>query len=108
MPTLEASGTLTADGTEQTLITLTTNKTFLLSVDTGNMVNGETIEVSIYTKCLTGGISRLAYFVSYSHVQGTPQKFSVPVPSDIEFKATLTQTAYVTAYKTFPWKVLSL
>lgn len=108
MPTLESSGTCTADGTQQTLAALTTNKTFVLCVDMGAMVNGEEVELKIYTKCLTGGTSRIAYYAYYTQVQGTPQKFSVPVPSDIEFKATLKQVLYVTAYKDFPWKILSL
>ena len=108
MPTLEASGTLTADGTEQTLTTLTSNKTFILVVDTANMVNGEEVGLKVYSTCLAAGASRLAYYACYIHTQGIPLKFSVPVPSDISFIATLKQVAYVTAYKTFPWKVLSL
>ena len=35
-------------------------------------------------------------------------KYSVPVPADISIRGTLKQTAYVTAYKDFPWNLLSL
>ncbi len=107
MPTSIASGTLTADGTEQTLATDTTNKNYILVVDTANLVNGETVELRLYTKCLTGGTERLAYLATYVHAQGEPMKYSIPVPADISLKATLKQTAYVSAYKTFPWKLLS-
>ncbi len=108
MPTSIASGTLTADGTEQQLAVDTTNKIYVLVVDTANLVNGETVELRLYTKCLSGGTERLAYLATYAHAQGEPMKYSIPVPADISLKATLKQTAYVTAYKDFPWKLLSL
>ncbi len=108
MPTSIASGTVTANGTEQTLATDTTNHTYVLAVDTANLINGETVEWRIYTKCLTGGTERLAYLATYVNAQGEPMKYSVPVPADISCKVTLKQTVYVTAYKDFPWKLLSL
>ena len=108
MPTSIASGTVTANGTEQTLTTDTTNKNYVLVADLSTLVNGETVELRLYTKCLSGGAEVLAYVVSYSNIQGDPMKYSVPVPADISLKATLKQTVYVSAYKTFPWKLLSL
>ncbi len=108
MPTSIASGTLTADGTEQNLATDTGNKNYVLVVDTANLVNGETVELRLYTKCLTGGTERLAYLATYNQAQGEPMKYSVPVPADISLRATLKQTAYVSTYKNFPWKLLSL
>ena len=106
MPTLEDSGTKTADGTEQTLTTLDTNGVFILEVDTGAMTNGNTLELKIYTKVLTGGTSRLAYVATYSNVQATPNKYSVPVHSGIEFIATLKQLA--ATYRDYPWAVYSI
>ena len=108
MPTSLGSNTITADGTEQDLATDTSNKNIVLVVDTAALVNGETVELRIYTKCLTGGTERLAYMASYVNAQGDPMKYSVPVPADISLRATLKQTVYVSAYKTFPWKLLSL
>jgi len=108
MPTSIASGTLTADGTEQGLATDTANKNYVLVVDTANLVNGEAVELRLYTKCLTGGTERLAYMATYVNAQGEPMKYSVPVPADISLRATLKQTAYFSAYKAFPWKLLSL
>jgi hypothetical protein len=108
MPTSIASGTLTADGTEQDLATDTTNKNFVLAVDTANLVNGETMELRLYTKCLTGGTERLAFMATYVNAQGEPMKYSIPVPADISLRATLKQTVYVSAYKAFPWKLMSL
>jgi hypothetical protein len=108
MPTSIASGTKTADGTEQDLATDTSNKIYRLVVDTAAMVDGETVELRIYTKCLTGGAERLAYMATYVNAQAEPMKYSMEVPADIHIRASLTQTAFVTAYKDFPWKLLSL
>ena len=108
MPTSLASGTITADGTEQDLATDTNNKNVVLVVDTATLINGETLELRLYTKCLSGGTERLAYMASYVNAKGDPMKYSVPVPADISIRATLKQTVYVTGYKAFPWKLLSL
>jgi hypothetical protein len=108
MPTSIASGTVTADGTEQTLATDTANHTYVLVVDTATLVNGETLELRIYTKCLTAGTERLAYMATYVNAQGEPMKYSIPVPADISCKVTLKQSVYVSTYKAFPWKLLSI
>jgi len=108
MPTSISSGTKTADGTEQDLATSTANKNFVLVVDTAAMVNGEIIELRLYTKCLSGGTERLAYMATFIHAQAEPMKYSVPVPANISLRATLKQAAYITGYKDFPWNLLSL
>ena len=108
MPTSIASGTKTADGTEQDLATDTSNKTYVLFVSLENMVNGECVELRLYHKTLSGGAERLALPTAvYVNAQDS-DSFSVPVPADIHIRATLKQTAYVSAYKDFPWKLLSL
>jgi len=107
MPTLEASGTQTATiGTEHTLTTLTNNKTFVLVVDAANMVNGDELELRIKTKVLSGDTLQEAYFAPFRNVQGTKNKYSIPVPANIEFVATLKQTAGTG--RAFKWAVLSL
>jgi len=90
-------------GTEHTLSTQIGAGVHLLVVDTGAMALGDILELRIKTKVRTGGTSRLAYSVSYSQVQGDPNKYSVPVPSDVELVATLKQTAGTG--RTFPWKI---
>jgi hypothetical protein len=92
--------------TEHTLVTDTTGKTYVLCVDTAALVNGETLELRIYTKTLSGGTERLAYMATYVNVQQEPIKYSVPVPADISFKATLEQNGGTG--RAFPWSVLSL
>ena len=103
---LEASGTQTATvGTEHTLATLTTAKTFQLYVDLANLASGDVVELRVYLKVLSGGTSREAQYAVYSGVQGQPIVWSIPVMSDIEVKFTLYQTAGTG--RSFPWKVLS-
>lgn len=93
-------------GTEHTLVTDTTNKVYVLAVDTGNMALGDILELRIKTKVRTGGVSRQAYSKTFAHVQGDPNKYSVPVPADVEIVATLKQTAGTG--RVFPWKLLSV
>lgn len=105
MPSLLASGTVTADGTEQDLATDTTNKTVILVVDTGAMANGDVVDLKLYTKVLDGGTERLAYQATYAHAQSEANKYSVPVPANIHLRATLKQVAG--SNKAYPWALLS-
>jgi hypothetical protein len=103
--TLSASGTQTAViSTEHVLATKTDNGTYVLAVDTGAMVNGDILELRVYTKVLTGGTARVVYYAAFSHAQGEPNKYSPPVPCDIECKVTLKQTAGTG--RDFPWALL--
>ena len=105
--TLKASGTQTANvTTEHTLDTDTDSGVYVLVVDTAEMVLGDFLELRIYTKCLVGGASGLAYQASYAQPQAQPLKYSVPVPCNIECKVTLKQTAGVS--RDFPWSLLAL
>lgn len=107
MPTLIASGTQTATiSTEHDLATDTSNHTFVLVVDTASMVAGDVLELRLYTKVLSGGTERLAYPAVYSHAQGDPAKYSVPVPANIHLRATLKQTAGTG--RAYPWALLAL
>lgn len=94
MPTLENSGTQGAVvATEHTLATNTTNKTFVLAVDTANMKDVDVVTLRLKTKILSGDASQLAYGATFGNIQGEPNKYSVPVPANIELVATLEQTA---------------
>jgi hypothetical protein len=101
------SGTQSAAvGTEHTLVTDTTGHTCIFVVDTVNMVNGDVLELRLYTKVLSGGAESLAYSGSFAHAQAEPVKYSVPVPADVSIKATLKQTAGTS--RNFDWKLLGL
>lgn len=102
-----ANGTQTATvSTEHTLNTDTTGKTYILAVDTGNMVLGDELVLKIYTKVISSGTERLAYVGNFQHNQSEPNKYSVPVPANYSFKATLQQTAGTS--RAFDWAVLAL
>jgi hypothetical protein len=109
MPAIIASGTVTPTtlGVEQNFAAAdTTNKVYVLVVDATNLALGETVELRIYTKVLSTGTEHLAYRVAYNHVQGEPVKYSPPVPADVSFKATITQTGGT--LRAYDWKILSL
>ena len=107
MPTNITDGSQTATiSTEHTLATDTTNKTYVLVVDTGAMVAGDVTELRIYTIVRSGGTERLAYIQVFRDTQNEPIKYSVPVPADISCKVTLKQTAGTG--RAYPWKLLSL
>lgn len=99
-------GSVTTDGTEQTLTTQTTAATYVLVTDTANMVNGDMIELRLKTKARSGGTSRQAYVVTYQNVQGNPNKYSVPVPANVEIVATIKRVGG--SDRAYPWGLLSL
>ena len=109
--TVEASGTQAATiGTEHVLHTNSGSKTFVLIVDTVNMLIGDTLMVEVYVMVLSGGTAREAYVAMYTHAQtDEPIKISVPIPSPGQtngWKATLTQVAGTG--RNFDWTVVSV
>lgn len=93
--------------TEHTLATITTAGTFVLGVDLANLVGGDVLELRIKTKLRTsGGTSRLAYIATFTNPQLELMVYSNPVPSPVEFLATLKQTAGTG--RAFDWAVYQL
>lgn len=86
--------------------TITAAGVYVLVVDTNAMVNGDTLELRIKTKAKSGSTSRLAYYATYVNAQSDLVKYSVPVPCDVEFIATLKQTAGTG--RSFDWNILAL
>lgn len=64
-----ANGTVTTDGTLQTLSTQTAKTRYQIFVDTTNNANGDTIEISVTAKVLTGGSEVLVYYAALADVQ---------------------------------------
>lgn len=110
MPSNISDGSLTpSDNTEQTLVTDTSNRNFVLAVDLANMAGGTTPDIVVLrlkTKVRSGGTSRQAYIAQFVGVQADPNVYSVPVPANIEVVATLTQTQGT--LRSFPWALLAL
>jgi len=102
-----ANGTQTAIiGTEHALDTDETGRTYVLSVDTKNMVNSDKLELRMKIKTLSGSTSALAYLVTYEHVQSLIVKISIPIPALHQIVVTLKQTAGTG--RTYEWELLSL
>lgn len=103
---LSDSGTTAAlvIGTETTLATDTNNGTFVLQVDTSNLVLGDLLEIRIYTINLSGGTLTQSWKGTCQHAQINNEKISPFVASDQSFRGTLKQTAGTG--RTFTWKML--
>lgn len=106
--TSSASGSQTATvTTEHTLGSeITVAGTYMLVVDTANMVNGDTLELRVKTKCKSGSSAVLHQLATFADVQVTPNKYSMPVPIDTGVTFTLKQTTGTG--RAFPWNVLKV
>lgn len=111
--TAHASGTQTATGggTEDFLTSPNVAGTFVLMVDTVNMVAGDILDLKVYKMVLTGGTTRVAYHQRYEGAQPTTDliKISVPISNELTdtnaVRFSLTQSGAGTD-KAFPWVVL--
>jgi hypothetical protein len=106
MPTVNSQGDLTADGTEQIVWDVTTNKWFSGYIDLENMASGDTVIIKRYIKVRSTGVSTLALEWSDTKTDAQTAKqiiYFAPEPSDVEYKVTLTQT--VGTFRVFPWKL---
>jgi hypothetical protein len=106
MPTVIASGTKTADGTEQDLATDTTNQEYELNVDLGNMAAADIVELRIYGKVLSGGAERLVFLAVYGPVVPFEKIVKQRFLANIHVRATLKQTAGTN--RDYPWSLLAL
>jgi len=105
MPSELASGSqLAVIGTEHTLDTRTSAGTYQLQVDLSNLLDGDAVELRVKSKARSAeGTAKLAYLATFSHAQGSPIVFSIPVMSTyVVF--TLKQTGGTG--RTFVWSVL--
>lgn len=106
-----SSGTQTSIiNTEHTLANAAVSGVFSLHVDLSNMTTGDTVELRIYQKVLTGDTALVAYQQTFQDTQPTDGQIavSVPIANELEeavsLKFTLKQTAG--SARTYKWKVL--
>ena len=105
MPTVTASGTVTADGTVQTLTDTTANKYFTFKLDTALMDTGDTTVITIYDVVLGAGTYRVYKTETYTGAQAESIKFMAPLWITQKIKVTLQQTTIGT-YRNYPWALL--
>lgn len=100
-----ASGTLTTDGTEQTFTSGTAvSGTFMLRLDTSNMVDGDQIELRLYTKA--GSTERQAVYYSLANAQSDPLHIGPSLPTAEDYKATIKRIAGTD--RSYAWSILNL
>ncbi len=106
--TSNQSGSQTATiNTEHTLGTaITTAGVYVLVVDANAMVNGDVLELRVYSKCKSGSTSRQTRIGAFANIQADPNKYSIPIPVDTECTFTLKQIAGTG--RAFDWNILSL
>jgi hypothetical protein len=101
--TVDSSGSQTATiNTEHILDSPTTSATYVYSVDTVNMVNGDLLELRCYDM-VDGSNYRQMWKGTYQHVQINNAKASPPLAVTTQAKFTLKQTAGTG--RVFPWSV---
>jgi hypothetical protein len=81
---------------------------YVLVVDCNPLAAGDTLELRLYLKTLSGSTSRVAYKVGYSGAQSADDmvKLSVPIVVTHQLDATLKQTAGVA--RSFDWELRAL
>lgn len=98
MVAIEASGTqVCVIGSEHTLITSSSPRSFVVVLDLSTLQSGDTIELRMKRKVLTGSVIRVAYKQTVSGAQSSDAQIwtSLPMPSTIQFQASIKQTAGV-------------
>lgn len=106
-PTIAASGTVTSDGTEQTLATITTPGSYELHVDMGAMANTEVVVLRMKKPVLSGGTTRSTQYLSYTASGSAAPEPTARVLGPIAVDTTLTCTLQRTSgsARAHPWKV---
>jgi len=86
-------GTLTADGTEQTVVEVSTLGTLEGYIDLSNMQAGDSVTIREYVKLKSDGAYRLYESATYTDAQSKPALHIVKLPTKYGIKVTLEQTA---------------
>ena len=89
----ESQDTLTADGSEQDVVEITSLGQLEGFIDLANMQSGDGITIKEYIKLKSGGTYRLYDSASYSGAQSLPALHVVKLPAKYGAKVTLEQTA---------------
>jgi len=88
-------GTLKADGTEQTVVEVTTIGTLEGYIDLANMQAGDSVTIREYVRMKSGGTYRLYDDATYTDAQTKPALHIVKLPTRYGLRVTLEQTAGV-------------
>lgn len=103
---VEADGTLTADGTVQTVYDKVATKPFKAQVliDLSNLSIGDSVDIVEWIKVLSGGTLRKCTTTRFTGVQGESIAVFLNKVLTYEYEVTLQQVAGL-AYRSFPWSL---
>lgn len=91
--TVTNTGTLTADGSEQTIgVERTDGKTYVAQVDLANLAAADTVEIRVKVKVTSGGSARTVYKAVFANTQPYPAVQTPPIPAPFSVTFTLKQT----------------
>lgn len=92
--------------TEHTLLDQQGAGVYELEVDANALASGDTLELRVYTKVLSGGTQRQYLLATFTGAQAQPNLKSPPIVALNGAKFTLKQTAGTG--RSFPWQVTTL
>lgn len=98
-----AEGSITADGSEQTILASTSAGTFVAVIDTVNMQAGDEVTIRVKVKVRSGGTIRTVYSYTAANAQDEPIMVSAPVGSPYGLTVTIEQTAGTN--RAFPYSI---
>lgn len=100
--------TLATDTTLTTTAGPTGGGCYVLHVDAVNLVNGETLTLTLRTRARVSTTTRTAYVGIYPNVQSDPIKISplIPVPASSELVAIIRQDGGTA--RAFPWSLIRI
>lgn len=102
----EANGTASVTlNTPETLTTVTTAGVYVLTIDLGNMVSGDTLTVDADVKTLTGSTAATAMTTTFTDAQAPAVQQSIAVLVEHSCAFVIEQTAGTA--RSFDWSVAS-
>lgn len=110
-PTLFASGTQSATlNVEHTLLSTTAQGVYVFKVDANALAAGDTLNLYVKTKILSGGTIRGEYTQSFYGPLSTSDQnlVSVPIVTDPGIQTDFSLQQIAGTGRSFPWKVVAL
>lgn len=104
---VNASGTVTTDGTSQSLATPSTSNVYVFDIDTTNLAAGDVIEVRVQKKVLTGGTIHTLWRATIGPSPRSEVVVSSP-PVSAPFGVTVLVQRVAGADHAYDWSLMTL
>lgn len=88
---VEATGTITTDGTAQVIATISKTATFILITDSQPMIQGDVVRLTVTMRVLASGANAAVWSALLQGVRSDPDiiQISIPLPSPSVFEAAI-------------------